>query len=170
MSLVVQVLACAGAVGLLAILVHGGLTRTSVAASTAAVATVVVTLLGAQGLWETGKRHIDVGNEQRNLPPAQLHAGGATAIGVDGGFVDFALAQVRPDDSFYILPKNDTVQQWAGFLALPRLAAVRREDADVLIFYNTTPRRQGLSQDQLTAVKTYRPKFVVARVADRRTP
>jgi hypothetical protein len=168
MSLVVQLLACAGAVGVVAILVHGDMTRTTVAASTAAVATVVVALLGAQGLWETGKRHVDVGKEQRNYPPAQLHAGGATAIGVNGGFVDFALAQIRPDDSFYILPKNDTVQQWLGFLALPRLAATRREDASVLVFYDTTPRREGFHAGQLTSVKTYQPKFSVARVAHRR--
>ena len=168
MSLVVQLLGCVGAIALVAMLVHGGLTRSTVAASTAAVATIVVALLGVQGMWETGKRHVEVGKEQRKYPPAQLHAGGATAIGVNGGFVDFALAHIRADDSFYILPKNDTVQQWLGFLALPRLAAVRRQEASVLVFYNTTPRKQGFRNGQLTDLKTYEPKFSVARVADRR--
>jgi hypothetical protein len=169
MSLLVQLLACAGAVAVVAMLVHGQVKSTTIAASTAAVAAVVVALLGAQGLWATGKLHYDNAKLQRDYPSTQLHAGGATAIGVNGGFVDFALGQIKPSDRFYILPKNNTVQQWLGYLALPRLAAVRRRDANVLVFYNTTPRKQGFRKGQLTGLHTYQPRFSVARLADQRT-
>jgi len=169
MSLVIQLLACLGAVVVVAMLVHGDVKRSTVAASTAAVATVVVALIGAQGLYATAKTHMQNAKQQRLIPHVQLPLGGASAVGVNGGFVEFAVGRLRPEDSFYILPANPTVQQWLGYRALPKLAATRRDRANVLVFYNTTPRKQGYRKSDLTDVQTYQPNYVVARLAHPRS-
>ena len=169
MSLVIQLLACLGAVVVVAMLVHGEVKRSTVAASTAAVATVVVALLGAQGLWATANTHIQNGKQQRQIPHVQLPLGGASAVGVNGGFVEFAVGRLRPKDTFFILPANPTVQQWLGYRALPQLAATRRDRANVLVFYNTTPRKEGYRKGQLTDVRTYQPNYIVARLAHPRS-
>jgi hypothetical protein len=50
-TLAIQLLGCAGAVLIIAMLVRGDTSRPAIAASTAVVATIVVALIGLQKLW-----------------------------------------------------------------------------------------------------------------------
>jgi hypothetical protein len=166
MSLVIQLLGCAGAAVVIALLVHGDATRSTVAVSTAVLGAVVVSLLGLQGLWPTAKRHIDTAAQQRRLTPAQVRMGGGRQIGLNADFVEWAATQAQPRDRFYLLPRNDTVMQWLSYRMLPRLADGRPRKGTVLVFYNTTPRKQGYGRSNLTDVRIFQPRFSIARVKE----
>jgi hypothetical protein len=169
MSLAVQLLGCAGAAVVIALLVHGDTTRNTVAVSTAVLGAVVVSLLGLQGLWPTAKRHLETAKQQRELAPAAVRMGGGRQIGVNADFVEWAAAQTRPRDRFYLLPRNDSVMQWLSYRMLPRLADARPQKGTVLVFYNTTPRKQGYRPSDLTDLRTFQPRFSIARLKEPET-
>ena len=169
MSLVIQLLGCAGAAVVIALLVHGDATRNTIAVSTAVLGAVVVSLLGLQGLWPTAKRHLDAAKQQRELAPEQVRMGGGRQIGVNADFVEWAAAQTRPRERFYLLPRNDTVMQWLSYRMLPRLADASPQKGTLLVFYDTTPRKQGYRRSNLTDVRTFQPGYSVARVKEPKT-
>jgi hypothetical protein len=165
-TLAVQLLGCAGGVLVIALLMRGEVSRNTVALSTAVLGAIVVSLLGLQGLWPTAKKHLDVAEQQRALSPLEVRAGGGRQIGVNADFVEWATAQTGRNDRFYLLPPNDTVMQWLSYRMLPRLAAPRPGTGTVVVFYDTTPRKQGYRRSNLTDVREFQPRFSIARVKE----
>jgi hypothetical protein len=163
-TLAIQLVALAGAIVVVAALLRGDASRRTIAASTAAVATVVVGALGLQPLWPTARKHVEVAKGQRALPPLEVAAGGGRAIGVNADFVEWARNQVTGGDRFYLVPSDDTVMQWLSYRMLPRLAAERPQRGTVLVFYDTTPEKAGYAKSALSDVRMYQPKFSTARL------
>lgn len=165
MTLATQLIGVLGAVALIALLVQGTLTRRTFAASTAALAAVVVTLLGVQGLWPAAKLALANAKAQRALTPAQISAGASAGIGINGGFVDWGVGQMGPGrEPFYVIGSNPTAAQYMANSALPRLMAKRAQDATWLVFYDTTPRKAGYRRAQFATYTKFQPTFSIARL------
>jgi hypothetical protein len=165
-TLLTQVVGVLGAVALIALLVHGTASRTTIASSTAALAAVVVGLLGLQGLWPAAKTANANAKAQRALTPAQITAGSEAGIGVNGPFIDWALAQMGPgNDRFFVAgPNVSAAQAFIGYKALPRLMAKGPRDATWVVFYETTPHKAGFRRAELARFVKYQPTFSVAKL------
>jgi hypothetical protein len=169
-NLAVPLLGCAGAVLIISMFMPGATKRSTIAVSTALVATVVVSLLGLQGLWPTARKHVDAAKEQRKLSSQEANKAGGRAIGVNADFVDWAVAATPPTDRFFLVPANDTVQQWLSYRMLPRLAVKRPQKGTWLVFYDTTPEKAGYPKSQLSDLRSYQPSFSLARLEVPRAP
>jgi hypothetical protein len=165
-TLLTQLVGVLGAVALIALLVHGRASRTTIASSTAALAAVVVALLGLQGLWPAAKLANTNAKAQRALTPAQIIAGSDSGIGVNGPFIEWALAKMGADrDPFYVAgPNVSAAQAFMGYKALPRLMARRAREASWVVFYETTPQQAGFRSTELTRLQKYQPTYSIARV------
>lgn len=166
MTLLTQVVGVLGAVALIALLVHGNASRTTIARSTAALAAVVVGLLGLQGLWPAAKTANANAKAQRALTPAQITAGSEAGIGVNGPFIDWALAQMGPgDEKFFVAgPNASAAQAFMGYKALPRLMAKGARNATWVVFYETTPHKAGFRRAELARYVKYQPTFSIAKL------
>lgn len=168
MTLLTQVVGVLGAVALIALLVHGNASKATIARSTAALAAVVVALLGLQGLWPAAKTARASAKAQRALTPAQITAGTEAGIGVNGPFIDWALAQMGAgSESFFLAgPDTSAAQAFMGYKALPRLMAKGRQDATWIVFYGTTPHKAGFRRAQLATHVKFpgQPGFSIGRV------
>jgi hypothetical protein len=165
-TLLVQVAGVLGAVALIALLVHGNASRPTIAASTAALAAVVVGLLGLQGLWPAAKAANANANAQRALTPAQITAGSEAGIGVNGPFIDWAIAQMGGgSDTFFVAgPNVSAAQAFMGYKALPRLMAKRARAATWVVFYETTPHKAGFRRADLAQYVKYQPTYSIAKL------
>ena len=166
MTLLTQVAGVLGAVALIALLVHGNASRTTIARSTAALAAVVVGLLGLQGLWPSAKLATTNAKAQRALTPAQITAGSEAGIGINGPFIEWALAQMGTDrEPFFVAgPNVSAAQAFMGYKALPRLMAKGARQTTWVVFYGTTPQKVGFRRAELARVKTYQPTYSIARL------
>jgi hypothetical protein len=164
-SLIIQLLGCIGAAGLIAVLVHGDTRRRTVAASAAALGVVVVALFGMQGLWSTAQQQRALAKGQRQLTEAQANTAGGRAIGVNADFVEWVTTQTGAKDTWYLVPQDGTVIQWLSYRMLPRLTVDQPRKGTWLVFYNTTPHKAGYRRAQLSDVRRYQPGFEIARFA-----
>jgi hypothetical protein len=165
MTLATQLIGVLGAVVLVSLLVQGTLTRATFAASTAALATVVVALLGLQGLFPAAKLALANAKAQRALTPAQIAAGSSAGLGINGAFIDWGLGQMGAGtEPFFVVGTNPTAAQYMANNALPRLMATRRQDATWIVFYDTTPRKAGYRRAQFASYAKYQPTFSIARL------
>ena len=164
MTLAIQLIGCVGAVFLVALLLHGDTSRRTLAVSAAGLASVVVALLGIQGLWSTAQQQRAVAKGQQQLTAAQANTQGALAIGVNADFVEWVAGQTGRRDSWYLVGQDPTVIQWLSYRMLPRLTLERPRKGTWLVFYNTTPRKAGYRRTQLTDLRTYQAGFAIARL------
>jgi hypothetical protein len=167
-GLAVQLLGCAAAVLLISLIVRGDTSRSSVAASTAVLATVVVSLVGLQGLWPTAKQHLTVAKQQRRISHYEVTVAGGRALGVNADFVEWAVGQTALTDRWVLASKDATVMQWLSYRMLPRLATQKPQKGTVIVFYGTTPQKAGYAMSQLTDMRSYQPTFSIARLKDPR--
>lgn len=164
MTLAIQLLGCVGAVLVIALLVRGDTNRPTIAVSTAVLATVVVSLVGLQGLWPTAQKHLAAAKAQRNLTPVDIATGGGRTAGINADFVEWAAGQTAGAKTYTLVPFDPTVHQWISYRMLPRLERRHAAKGDWLVFYNTTPARAGYRRSQLSDIRIYQPKFSVARL------
>jgi hypothetical protein len=78
------------------------------------------------------------------LTPAQEELAGTP--GIPGAFVEWIRGRIRPHETFYIVPSpttNDAITQWYTYRLLPNLEVDHPRNADLLIFFGTTPKRSG---------------------------
>jgi hypothetical protein len=164
-TLAIQLLACVGAVALIALLLRGDTSRRTMAASAAGVAVVVVSLLGVQSVWTNARSQRATGKAQRALTTAQANMAGGQAIGVNAPFVEWTVRQASSRDNFYLVGQDPTVIQWLSYRMLPHLAVERPQKGTWLVFYGQTPRQAGYKRAQLDDVRTFAPGFEMARFA-----
>jgi hypothetical protein len=163
-TLAVQLVGCIGAVVVIALVMHGDASRRTIAASAAAVATIVVALLGAQGLVPDAQKVRAVAKGQQALTPLAVNSAGGRGIGLNADFVEWAAAQAPTSQRWYLVPPEPTVMQWVSYRMLPRLAVEHPQKGTFLIFYNTTPRKAGYRASQLADLTTFQPHYSVARL------
>jgi hypothetical protein len=162
-SLIIQLLACIGAAVLITVLVHGETTRRTFALSATALAAIVVSLHGIQGLWATAQQDRAFARGQQQLTAAQANTAGGRAIGVNADFVEWVTTQTGEHDPWVVLPQDTSVVQWMSYRMLPRLMVQRPTRGTWLVFYNTTPRKSGYRRAQLADIRRYQPGFEIAR-------
>jgi hypothetical protein len=163
-GLAVQLLGCAAAVLVISLVVRGDTSRSAIAASTAVLATAVVSLAGLQGLWPTAKQHFEVAKQQRGLSDYEVTVAGGRALGVNADFVEWAVGQTAPTDRWVLASKDATVMQWLSYRMLPRLATRKPRKGTVIVFYGTTPEKAGYAMSQLSDLRSYQPTFSIARL------
>ena len=164
MTLAIQLLCCVGAVVIVAMLVRGDTSKPAIAVSAAVLATVVVGLLGVQGLWPNVQKQRAAAKGQQAITPAAAAMAGGRAIGLNADFVEWATTQTKTSDKWFLAPPEPTVMQWLSYRMLPRLAVEKPQKGTWLIFYNTTPRKAGYRRSQISDLRTYQPNFSIARL------
>jgi hypothetical protein len=164
MTLVIQLLCCAGAVAIIATLVNGDRSRPALAVSAALLATAVVALLGVQSLWPNVQKQRVAAKGQQGLTTAAANTAGGRAAGLNADFIEWAVGQTKTSDTWFLEPPEPTVMQWLSYRMLPRLALETPRKGTWLIFYNSSPAKVGLHKSQLSDVRTYQPQFSIARL------
>jgi hypothetical protein len=162
-SLIIQLLGCVGGALLITALVHGTTNRRTFALSATALAAIVVSLHGLQGLWTTVQQDRALAKGQRQLTAAAANTAGGRALGVNADFVEWVASQTGGRDRFYLVPQDTTVLQWMSYRMMPRLMVERPRRGTWLVFYNTTPRKSGFRRVQLRDTRRFAPGFEIAR-------
>jgi hypothetical protein len=162
-SLIIQLLGCVGAALLITALVHGATNRRTFALSATALAAIVVSLHGLQGLWTTAQQDRALAKGQRQLTAAQANTAGGRSLGVNADFVEWVASQTGGRDGWYLVPQDTTVLQWMSYRMMPRLMVDRPQRGTWLVFYNTTPRKHGFRGSQLRDTRRFGPGYEIAR-------
>ena len=164
MTLAIQVASVAGAVLIIALLVRGDTSRSAIAVSAAVVATIVVALIGIDKLWPNVQQQRLAAKGQQGLSAADASKAGGRAQNFNADFVEWAVANTKPTDSFYLLPPNPVVIQWVSYRMLPRLTPVKPQKGTWLVLYDTTLRKAGYRRSQVSELKTFQPGYAIARL------
>ena len=96
--------------------------------------------------WQTIQIFSDQHKAWSQLTPAQEELVGSPTSA--DSFVEWIRGRIRPHESFFIVPSpsvDEAVRQWYTYRLLPHLETDRPEDADLLIFYGTSPKLSRLS-------------------------
>jgi hypothetical protein len=162
-SLIIQLLGCVGAALIIATLTHGATTRRTFALSATALAAIVVSLHGLQGLWSTAQQDRALAKGQQLLTAAQANTAGGRALNVNADFVEWMTTQTGARDPWYLVGQDPTVIQWMSYRMMPRLMVESPRRGTWLVFYGTTPHKSGFRRTQLRDTRRFAPGFEIAR-------
>jgi hypothetical protein len=146
MILVLEVAAFLAAGAVVATMLTRTVNFASVASALAVMAVAFGYIVFASHVWQITAAFADQRRQWVKLTPTQ-QVMEASPTAADP-FVEWIRGRIRPHESFYIVPSpyvDEAVRQWFTFRLLPHLEADRPANADLLIFYFTTPKQSGLA-------------------------
>jgi hypothetical protein len=146
MILVFEVAAFLAAAAAVSTLVAGKVNFSAITRTLAVLAIGFGYLTFGSHVWQITKSFSDQHKAWAQLTPAQEELAGAPTPA--DPFVEWILPRIRPHETFFIVPSpsvDEAVRQWFTYRLLPHLETERPADADLLIFYGTTPKLSGLS-------------------------
>jgi hypothetical protein len=147
MILVVQVAAFLAAAAVVSTMFVRKVNFSSIASALAVMAVALGYITFGAHVWQTAKAFGIQYTTWRRLSPAQEEVAGTPTAA--SPFVEWIRGRIRPNESFYIVPSpyvDEAVRQWFTYRLLPHFETDRPADADLLIFYGTTPKQAGLSK------------------------
>jgi hypothetical protein len=166
MLLLLQVAGVLVAGAVVAALVFGGARPAAVRGAVVVLAVAFAYLAFWSHVWSIGKTFNDQRRQWAAESPAQAEVAGTPADAVlNASFAEWIRARLRRGETFYLLPsptRDTAVVQWFTFRLLPNLSSKRPRDADVLVFYDTTPRAAGYGA-LAERLLSYQPKYAIAR-------
>jgi hypothetical protein len=147
MILVLEVAAFLAAGAVVATVWSRSASFSAIATALAPMAVAFGYIVFASHVWQTSSAFADQRRQWVKLTPAQQELAGAPTPA--DPFVEWIRGRIRPGETFYIVPSpnvDEAVRQWFTYRLLPHFETDRPQDADLLIFYFTTPKQSGLSR------------------------
>jgi hypothetical protein len=147
MILVLEVAAFLAAAAVLSTLFARKASFSAITSTLAALAVAFGYFAFGVHAWQTIQVFSDQRKAWSQLTPAQDELVGSPTPA--DSFVEWIRGRIRPDETFFIVPSSsvdEAIRQWYTYRLLPHLETDRPEDADLLIFYGTTPKLSGLSR------------------------
>jgi hypothetical protein len=145
MILLLQVIGVLAAGVVLAAIVVRRTSAATVAGMVAALAVALGYVAFATHVWGVGQLFALQHRTWSPLTPDQAALAGTPPV--QGAFAEWIRPHLRPGDRFFIVPatarEDPGVLQWFTYRLLPNLSADDLGGADVLIFYDTTPKASG---------------------------
>jgi hypothetical protein len=117
-------------------------------------------------VWSLGRTFLDQHSNWSRQPPGQAEVAG-TPAGVQSPFAEWLRTRIKPGERFYFIPMQDVgAYQWFTYRLMPNLAVDKPAKADVVIFYGTTPKKNGYRPSSFAKLEQYAPSFSIGRVAN----
>ena len=128
-------------------------------------------MLVATNAWSTTTNLRDRYRANEGLSSQAATTAGGRHVGVQADFVEWARAQLRDGDSYYLMPSGhekagEASYQWTTFRLLPHVSVPTQGEADVLVFYGVRPGATDYPREEFESPVRFSKDFGIARRVD----